>query len=273
MSSRTSARLTAAASAAAFTALLLSGCGGSTKQVTSPTASTTPPASHAASTTGSAASPTPVPPGPAFTAAVLDHAVLTAKDLGGPPYGAAPLQDQQSAYPFGCITSNRVGDTAQTHPTSGRPSGKQTMVAGLVVPTSATGPYRLKSVYEQYVLFPDAQAAATEQQTIEASVTSACLQPVYMPSAGGWPAYTITNSRSPFNNGGFTGTELHAMAASDTTPSGHTEVDAVEARDGSLLVVVFFTHDTDQAITDYDFQSDASTVISKAVDKLAATGH
>jgi hypothetical protein len=191
----------------------------------------------------------------------------------GSPYELSPREGLQSTYPFGCETLNYSVTTPPKHPTGGRPSQATSYLAELVVGTQANNyATRSKDVFEQYVLFPDAKSAAAEQQALEATVTPACLASHQVPTTDGNFGYTLSSTQEAFTHGGFTGMVIHDTAATDTQTPIRGQDDILEARDGSLLVLMWFSYDATQQVS-YNFQTDADGVIFKGLDKLAATGH
>lgn len=256
----------AVAAAASSCALALAGCGGSTKAATAPeshTATSATATSAAAATTSATPS---VPPGPAFTESGLSGGLLAGADVGKDYRGVIASSKAQTSYEFGCIG----GD--QTPPVH-KIDSKDLSHSVSFVSQSPLGAkdFRSKTVWEQYIQFPSAQAAADEQKSLEATVTPDCLASHRFPSLNNMPPFTIAGTQTPYNQGGFTGVRLNEDTTTEEQPPAHMQDQLIEARDGSVLVLIWM--DETNPSPDAGFQASAVTTMGKALDKLAATGH
>lgn len=259
----------AMAVAASSCALALAGCGGSTKATATPASHATTSAAADAATSAAAATTSAapsVPPGPAFTERGLTGGLLAGADVGKDYRAVNANGKAQTRYEFGCIGGDETPPLRKIDSKDFSHS-----VSFAVMSPLGAKDFHSKTILEQYILFPSAQAAADEQKSLEATVTPDCLASHRFPSLNNMPPFTIAGTQTPYNQGGFTGVRINEDSTTEEQSPAHMQDQLVEARDGSVLVLIWM--DDTNPSPDAGFQADAMTTTGKALDKLAATGH
>lgn len=224
-------------------------------------------------TATSAAAPTStapsIAPGPAFTESGLSRGLLAGSDVGK-GYKVVNVNAStklQTQYEFGCIGGD---DTPPAHNLDSKDISHSVSFADQSPDLSSNG-FQVKTVWEQYVLFPSAQAAADEQKRLEATVTSDCLASHHFPSVDNMSPFTIAGTQTPYSQGGFTGVRINEDSTTEDKTPVHMQDQLIEARDGSVLVFVWT--DSTNPSPEPGFRADALATMGKALDKLSATGH